>query len=55
MADPADSPGRAPHLSAEEARGGEIILRSRARRAIFLAGLLLAVLIAIGLRIAGYY
>lgn len=27
------------HLSAEEARGGEIILRTRARRLIFLAGL----------------
>jgi hypothetical protein len=36
-----------PTISAEDARGGEIILRTRARRAIFIAGLVGYVLFAI--------
>jgi hypothetical protein len=35
------------HLSAEEARGGEIILRGRARRIIFIAGLAAFVLFVV--------
>ena len=35
------------HLTADEARGGEVILRSRARRAVFLAGLIGAILLAL--------
>ena len=34
-----DEPQAPIELSAEEARGGEIILRSRARRIVFIAGL----------------
>jgi hypothetical protein len=34
------------HLSADEARGGEVILRTRRRRTIFLAGLIGFVLLA---------
>jgi hypothetical protein len=45
----------APHLTAEQARGGEIVLRSRGRRVVFIAGLALVVLLAIILRVAGYY
>ncbi|UIJ44355.1 peptide ABC transporter permease [Sphingomonas cannabina] len=41
------------HISAEDARGGEIILRSRARRAVFLAGLVGMVVLAILLVLAG--
>ena len=37
--------------SAEKARGGEIILRTPARRAIFLAGLIGAVVLAVILSI----
>lgn len=33
------------HYSAENARGGEIILRSRTRRLIFIAGLVGAVIL----------
>lgn len=36
----------ATHLSAREARGGDIVLKSRARRAIFIAGLALIVVVA---------
>jgi len=36
----------APHLTAEEARGGDIVLRSAGRRAIFIAGLVLIVIVA---------
>ena len=35
------------HLSAEKARGGEIILRTRVERLIFIAGLMGAVIIAL--------
>jgi hypothetical protein len=55
MAEPSQSPDPAPHISAEDARGGEIILRSRTRRIVFIAGLALVVLLAIVLRISGYY
>lgn len=41
------------HISAEDARGGEIILRSRARRAVFLVGLIGMVVLAILLVLAG--
>jgi hypothetical protein len=38
---------------AEKARGGEIILRTPARRAIFIAGLAGAIVLALVLTIAG--
>jgi hypothetical protein len=38
---------RAPHYPAEKARGGEIILRTRAERLIFITGLVGAVLLAL--------
>jgi hypothetical protein len=41
-----DRQGRT-HLSAEEARGGEIVLRTPARRAIFLGGLIGALAVGI--------
>jgi hypothetical protein len=41
-------------LSAEQARGGEIILRTPAQRAIFIAGLLGAVVFAILLTLFGF-
>ena len=40
------------HLSAEKARGGEIILRSRTRRIIFIAGLAVFVLFILFLYMA---
>lgn len=45
---PSDQPASPapPHISAEDARGGEIVLRTRRRRAIFIAGLVLWVLLA---------
>jgi hypothetical protein len=55
MAEPTPDADPAPHISAEDARGGEIILRSRGRRAVFIAGLIAVALLAIVLRIAGYY
>lgn len=36
-----------PTISAQDARGGEIILRTRARRLIFIAGLVGLVLVAV--------
>lgn len=39
-------------LSAEEARQGEIILRTRTRRIIFIAGLVGLVIVAVLLRIS---
>lgn len=45
----------APHYSAEEARGGEIILRTRNRRILFLAGLVGIVLLALLIRLAAYW
>jgi len=44
---------KAIHLSGTEARGGEIILRTRRRRTIFLAGLIGAVLLAFLISLAG--
>lgn len=41
------------HISAQDARGGEIILRTRARRLIFIAGLAGFVLLAILTRLIG--
>jgi len=45
-----------PTYSAEDARGGEIILRRRWQRAVFIAGLVGAVILAFALAIvAGAY
>lgn len=48
MADPAPGlppePKRRQHISAEDARGGEIILRKRWERIVFIAGLVAAIL-----------
>lgn len=49
-----DSGKEAPHISAQDARGGEIILRTRARRWIFLAGLIGFVVLVILLSVAGW-
>lgn len=38
---------RAPHYSAEQVRGGEIILRTRIERLIFIAGLIGAVILSL--------
>jgi hypothetical protein len=46
--------GRPVHLSADEARGGEIILRTRARRLIFLAGIAGIVILAVLIRLFAY-
>jgi hypothetical protein len=35
------------HVSADEARGGEIVLRTPARRAIFLGGLIGAMIVGL--------
>lgn len=56
----ADAPDPEPdepvqHISAEKARGGEIILRSRGRRAMFIGGLILLVLVLILLWFRGFY
>ena len=45
---------KSPHYSAQDARGGEIILRTRAQRVIFLAGLAGFVVLALVLSVAGY-
>jgi hypothetical protein len=42
-----DGPARPPPYPAEKARGGEIILRTPLRRAIFIGGLIAAVVIAL--------
>jgi len=48
-------PGEQPvHLSADEARGGEIILRTRARRLIFLAGIAGIVILGVLIRLFAY-
>jgi hypothetical protein len=47
---PPDKSRQSPY-PAEKARGGEIILRTRARRLIFIAGLIGAVVLAILLRL----
>lgn len=43
---------RPAHYSADRARGGEIILRTRAERLIFIVGLVGAVLLALALAFA---
>ena len=35
------------HISAEDARGGEIVLRTRARRLIFVAGLVAVIVVVV--------
>lgn len=52
MTSPPDEPGNAPHHSARDARGGEIILRTRRRRLLFFGGLIAFVLLALILRLA---
>lgn len=42
----------APHLSAEEARGGDIVMRSKWQRYVFIAGLVGFVLLAIFVKFA---
>lgn len=42
-------------ISADKARGGEIILKTKRRRLIFLGGLIGMVCLAIVLRIAGFF
>ena len=37
----------APHFTAQEARGGDIVLRTPGRRAIFIAGLMLIIVVAV--------
>lgn len=46
-----DRQGRT-HISAEDARGGEIILRTPGRRAVFLGGLIGALAVGIALMFA---
>jgi hypothetical protein len=46
MPDDRPDDDEAPHLTAQEARGGDIVLRSAGRRAIFIAGLVLIVIVA---------
>ena len=41
-----------PHYSADDVRGGEVILRTRTRRLIFIAGLVGVVLLAVVLGFA---
>jgi hypothetical protein len=47
-------PGHPVHLTADEARGGEAILRTRGRRAIFLIGLAGAILLGVLLMLFEY-
>lgn len=42
-----DPPTKGPTLTGEQARQGEIILKTPARKAIFIGGLVLAALVAI--------
>jgi hypothetical protein len=44
---PRDGPPQPPPYPAEKARGGEIVLRTRLRRMIFMGGLVGAVLFAL--------
>lgn len=46
--------GKRKHISAEDARGGEIILRSRTRRLIFIAGLVGLMIVALIVRFTVY-
>jgi hypothetical protein len=46
---PDDRPGEADepvHLTAQEARGGDVVLRTPARRAVYIAGLVLVIVVA---------
>ncbi len=54
MADDQPQPDQPIHISADDARGSEIILGSRARRFIFLAGLIGSMVIAVILMLVGY-
>lgn len=62
MADPTETPHRpsdeehdkGPEYAGQDARQGEIILRNRARRLIFIAGLVGLVGLALIARCAGY-
>lgn len=47
------SPEAPVHISGQDARGGEIILRTRRRRAVFLGGLIGIVLLVLIVRVAG--
>lgn len=51
---PNRAPGKGPEYSAEAARGGRIILRTRAQRIIFIAGLVGIVVLAFLIRIFAY-
>ena len=44
-----DGPPQPPPYPAEKARGGEIVLRTRLRRAIFIGGLVAVAVIALAL------
>jgi hypothetical protein len=56
MAQREDPPPTVPpqNYPADKARGGEIILRSRTQRAIFIAGLAGAILLGAVLEVAGW-
>lgn len=46
---PDDSPGESDepiHRTVQEARGGDVVLRTPARRGVFIAGLVLVVIVA---------
>lgn len=45
--DPAQSPPPQPPYPAEKARGGEIVLKKKSQRALFILGLALGMLIAV--------
>jgi hypothetical protein len=49
MPEPQDEP---PHYSADQVRGAEIDLRTRTQRLVFIGGLIVAVLVAIVLKLA---
>jgi len=51
----AETESKPEKISADKARGGEIVLRTKRRRYIFLGGLIGMVLLAIILRIAGFF
>ena len=53
MTDPQHRPDEPIHIDAQDARGGEIVLRKRRNRLIFLAGIAGFVLLAIALRLFG--
>jgi hypothetical protein len=51
MPEPQDE--KPPHYSAEQVRGAEIDLRTRTQRVVFIGGLVVAVLLAIVLKLTG--